>query len=195
MTYFFKRAEIVLAVLSGGSLIACWMNHPEWILVFASLLTLHLLLNFFFFKQIVQKSKYKFTFIPQRVFSLYGFSATAITITLIGVIFKQLFLDGSNLLLLCGMAMMALSIITHTLIYSIGKKQNAVKVVKRLFIYFMIGAIFYFVPNSLFVHLNLRKYPEYAKIVEEYLNNPDDFELRKRVDTARKEMVKKDSIQ
>ncbi len=187
MTYFFKRAEIVLAVLSGGSLIACWMNHPEWIFVFVGLITLHLLLNFFFFKQIIQKSKYKFTFIPQRVFTLYGFSATAIAITLIGVIFKQLFLDGVNLLLLCGMGMMALSIIIHALIFGISKKKNAVNIVKRLFIYFMIGAIFYFIPNSLFVHLNLRKYPEYAKLVEEYLNNPDDFELRKRVEKARAE--------
>ncbi len=194
MTYFFKRAEIFLAIGCVVFLGVCWMNNPELIMIFIVFVALLALLNFLFFKQIVQRSKYKFTFIPQRVFTLYGFSSTAITLCLIGVIFRQMYLDGANLLLLFGMGMLSISIIIHTLIYSIGKKSNAVKVVKRLFLYFMVAAFFYFVPNSLFVYLNLRKYPDYAKIIEQYLDNPDDIELRLQVNEARKELVKKDSI-
>ena len=191
MTYFFKRAETVLGVTSGVSLIICWwMNHPELILIFTISISLLILLNFLFLKQIIRKSRYKFTFMPQRVFTLYGFSSTAIAIALIGVVFRQMFLDGADFLLICGMAMLVVSIFIHAFIFGIKRNKNAVMLIKRLFIYFLIAFFFYFISNKMFVYLNLRKYPEYARLVEEHLNNPDDIELRIKVNEARKKISK-----
>ncbi|MGV8830325.1 MAG: hypothetical protein ACWA6U_18665, partial [Breznakibacter sp.] len=125
-----------------------------------------------------------------RIIGAIG-TGIALNISILGIVFRFLRYPGASFLLLTGLVLT--SIIA---IISLIKKQRDidgyyVSLLKRIAIFGTLCLVLVVMPYKIWLKINYPKNPEYVEAIMKSRANPDDPELRKKIDEEYDKMINK----
>lgn len=106
----------------------------------------------------------------------------SLSIVLLGILFKLLFLPGGLTQLSLGLACLLLVFLVVILKYFTNRKEYLKKALLRTLIGLALGTLLWVTPNNRLVDLLFFTNPEYAETFKEYLENPENEELAKKLE-------------
>jgi hypothetical protein len=106
----------------------------------------------------------------------------SLSIIALGILFRLLFLPGGNSQLTIGVATLWVLFIVLIIKYFTKRKEYLKKAIARILISVSLGTILLITPNNTLVDVLFFKNPEYAKVYKEYLENPENEELHKKLE-------------
>lgn len=143
-------------------------------------------------RDIFGKTSYKDTN-AKRIIVAVGLG-WAISLIVIGGLFKLQFWEGADMQLLIGLVNIGLILVIATIFYFRNKADYYKKIFKRIVIYGALGLVLYLTPTTTFLNLhyaNNHEYTEHPDFEEHYkkmLAEPDNLELREQLEQMRIEL-------
>jgi len=166
-----------LTLIPGGSILA--------VISLTTLACIYYPLGFAFFnkirlRKIFKRDSYK-GLTKFRIIGAIGIGMGLAAIC-IGILFKFQHWPGADTYLSSGLVT-TLIILIVAMIRFIKSKDNFYKrIFKRIAIIGGFGLILTIVSDSTITKIQFRNHPDYIKVYEEYIDNPQDEELRKKMD-------------
>lgn len=105
----------------------------------------------------------------------------ALALVIVGSMFQLLLWPGGTLILEFGLAFTALAFIDAVFYYFRSKVPYYIRTMTRIAIIGFMGLVVYAVPQSQFVDMYHGNNPEYAELKKQYLDNPDDENIKERL--------------
>ena len=180
----FAILGIILKVfhVPGGSILAA--------LVFSTLSMFYYVFSFALFngirlRDIFKKVSYKDTN-AKRIIGAVGLG-WAISVIIIGVLFKLQFWAGADFQLLTGLVTIGVILLIAIIFYFRSKAEYYKRIFKRIAIYGGLGLMLYLTPSSVFVDIYYRNNPDYAELFKKVLASPDNLELREQLEQMKTE--------
>lgn len=101
---------------------------------------------------------------------------------LIGILFKLLFLPGATFMLFVGLLLSIVNLLVVLVKYIRSADAFLQKAIARLAIIGSLGLFFYLTPQEGLVDIIYFGNPEYARLYKEYLQDPDNKEIKEKMD-------------
>ena len=101
---------------------------------------------------------------------------------LIGILFKLLFLPGATFMLFVGLLLSFVNLLVVLVKYIRSADAYLQKAIARLAIIGSLGLFFYLTPQEGLVDILYFRNPEYARLYKEYLQDPDNKEIKEKMD-------------
>ena len=190
-----KKAEIILGAIalialalnlllvSGGGVLT--------VLSLSTLSVLYMYLSFALFngirlRHIFKKDSYKGISTMRIVGAIL--TGLALSMTIIGLLFKFQSWPGATVNLAIGLLGLAIALIVVTIKYSKTKSDYYTKIFKRIAVFGGLGLILIILPKETWLELKYRDHPDYVEAVKKAMSDPDNQELWDKVDEERQRM-------
>ncbi len=111
----------------------------------------------------------------------------ALSMTLIGILFKLLRWPGSEFLSL-GVTGISIAIVAGAIKYSSTKSEFYARILKRAIVIGLIGAFFMLAPETSLLEMQYRNYPSYIDAVKKSLRDPGNKILWEDLQNERKKL-------
>lgn len=131
-------------------------------------------------KKIFDKNSYKGISALRMIGSIGA--GIALSILCIGILFKIQYWKGSTVNLSVGIVISVIVLIIAFIQYSKSKSEFYTKIFKRIAILGVIGLLLFFIPSMTIRKFQYRNHPEFIKAYENYIKNPQDIELQRKLD-------------
>ncbi len=131
------------------------------------------------FKQILKVESYKEIHKPYIIVSIGA--GIALSIICIGVLFKLSHWPGSMEMLILGVSVLLISGMVLILRYIISRESFFIRVIKRILIIGSLGLILLCISDLTIARIQLRNNADYIRALDEYEKDPQNVELRKKV--------------
>ena len=113
----------------------------------------------------------------------------ALSILLMGMLFKLLSLPGADAMLIIGLASIGLLLLVVFIqVLRKGLNRFFSAILKRGILYFAFGLILYSVPSEKRIAFIYHDYPEYVEAYKEYSKDPTNEELQKKLEEEHKKV-------
>ena len=132
------------------------------------------------FRQIFKKKSYE-GLSALRIFGSIG-AGMAFSAICMGILFKIQRWAGANLMLIDGLVPTFIILIIALIKYFKTKGKFYIEILKRTAIIGALGLLFFYTSTLTIVKIRFRNHPDYIKAYEMYLNNPEDEELKQKLD-------------
>ena len=184
-----KKIEFIVGLIAILGIILKIFHIPGnsilTVLVFLTLAMFYYVCSFALFngiklRDIFKKVSYKDTN-AKRIIGAVGLG-WAISLIIIGGLFKLEFLAGADFQLLTGLVTIGLILLIAIIFYFRSKAAYYKRIFKRIAIYGGLGLILYLTPSSVFVDIYYRNNPDYAELFKKVLASPDNLELREQLE-------------
>jgi hypothetical protein len=182
----FLGLTMILMHLPGGSFFTLT---PFIILAFIYMYSGFALFNGIRFRRVFKKDSYH-NIKPTRIVGAIGIGM-ALNISILGVIFKFLHYPGASFLLLAGLVSTGIIATVSVIKKKKDKDGYYLNILKRVAVFGTLCLILVVMPFRTWLIINHPKDPEYIEAVIKFRANPDDPELRKKVDEEWEKMVNK----
>jgi hypothetical protein len=191
-----RKAEIILVItiVAGIAGNLFWIEYSnEIFMIGCSLLaTMYFYLGFALFnevpfRQIFKKASYK-DISSGRIIGSIGLGIV-FSIIIIGFQFKFLLLPGSHEMLIIGNEFLTVVTIVAAFMFFIrhkGKSEFYPRNFKRMIPILCIGLFTYWLPLDTLIDIRYRDRPKYAELLKQSIENPEDEELRNKLQEQRK---------
>ncbi|NEM96608.1 hypothetical protein [Pontibacter burrus] len=190
-----KNAEIVLGAIA---LIALMLN--SLLAPFGNLLTvlsisaisvLYMYLSFALFnrlrlRHIFKKDSYNGISTMRIVGAVL--TGLALSITLIGILFKFQAWPGATINLGVGLSGLVIALLVGAVKYTRSKSDYYTKIFKRIAVYGGIGLIMLLLPEETWLEFKYRNHPDYVKAVKKAMAESDNQELWDKAEEERRKM-------
>lgn len=166
-----------LNFIPGGSIFALF--------ALSTLACIYSILGFAIFngirlRQVFKKESYK-GLTPLKIIGAIGVG-WALSSTCMGILFKILQWSGAENILMLGLVQTLIVLIIALILFVKNKAPFYKRIFKRIAIIGGFGLILSFVSNLTLVKIEFRNHPRYIEAFKEYQDNPEDDELRKKMD-------------
>jgi hypothetical protein len=194
-----KRFELILGLLIIASIALKLLHVPgSSLLLILTLLTLSMiyyvfsvaLINGIKFRDIFTKQSYK-SLCAKRIISAIGFGL-AISVLIMGVLFKLQIWSGASGLLLIGLVSTGIILLISVFYYMKDKSESYIRIIKRIAIYGSFGLMMSIITTSTLVDIYYRDNPDYAELYKKILSNPDNVELQEQFEQMEKGLLEKE---
>jgi len=138
------------------------------------------------FRDFFRKASYKDTN-AKKIIGAVGLG-WALSLIVIGGLFKLQLWAGANVQLLTGLVTIGLILVIATVFYFRNKAEYYKRIFKRIAIYGAFGLVLYLTPSSTLVDIYYRNNPDYAELFKKVLTAPDNLELREQLEQMRAKM-------
>ena len=107
------------------------------------------------------------------------FTGITFSICVVGILFKLQFWPGAEINLLTGMVLCALTVIVAIFLRNRKEADEGMHnyfrvLIKRALLAISFAALFFAVPQRTIINIEYRKDPEYARLLNEFLADPDN---------------------
>ena len=179
-----------LFLLPGGSILT--------ILGLTSLSVFHYAFSFTIFNgiqlgNIFKKQSYKDTNVFRIAVSVL--IGIALSITIIGGLFKLQLWTGSNFQMMLGLGVLGTILPIAIFFYFRTKAEFYSRVIKRVAFYGGLGLILFITPTDSIVDFYYGRNPEYAELFKKTLAEPENKELEEQLKQMRKDIRERDSAE
>ena len=188
-----RKLETTLAALSvivlGLNFLLVRYAAPATFLIFGIFSLFYWLFGFALFnnipfRSIFKKDAYKETYWKRIVGAfLTGY---ALSIVIIGILFRFQFLPGGKFLLLFGFCCLSIILLIAIAKYEKTKSLLYTRVIKRIIIIGGLGLFLYFLPSNTLVDIKYRNFPEYAEALKNTLNYPSGITTAEKIELDEK---------
>jgi magnesium-transporting ATPase (P-type) len=113
------------------------------------------------------------------------FTGFALSVIVIGVLFKIMLWQGSGANLLAGMLAIFIPLAVSIIKYSSLKDSFYLNVIKRTSVAIIVAVSFYLMPVEYLWNVYYKDAPEYIEALKKAKENPGDYELKEDVNTER----------
>ncbi len=172
-----------LLLVSGGGVMTVLMLSIYSMLYFA---LSFIILNNIELKNAFKKESYKGISTARIIGSIA--TGIALSITIIGVLFKFQSYPGANLELINGLTGMIIVLIVGLIRYIKTKNKFYINVFKRLLIVGGFGLILILMPKGMLIDVKYRNHPEYAKALKNVTVNPFNKDFQDKLQEERQKM-------
>lgn len=165
---------------SGGDVIVLFTT--------LTLASLYYAFGFLFFNQIRLRNIFKkdvYKNVPTVRIVLAVVTGLGLSTVLIGSLFKILSLTGADQMLLIGLFITAAMLITSLTLFIKEKNKNSKFILWRVGVIGFIGFSLIMTPNLSILELQYRNHPNYIEAYRDYLADPQNEELYKKVELER----------
>jgi hypothetical protein len=115
----------------------------------------------------------------------------ALSITLVGLMFKIMSWPGAAVNLGVGLAGLIIAAIIGGVKYALSSATYYIRIFKRIGLYGAIGTLLFFLPKDYWITAKYRNYPEYVEAYKKATASPDNKELWQELDEERKKIHQK----
>lgn len=131
-------------------------------------------------RKVLKKDSYKDNRRP-RIIGAIGVGIGLSTVTL-GMLFKIQHWPGATINLLIGLTILAITFLVSLLKYIRYRDPFYTFMFRRIIIFGALGAVLFFLPDFTLEKIQYRNYPNYIKAIDQYLENPNDPELKQKME-------------
>jgi len=192
-----KKLEKILGIIAIITLVLHLNNVSGATLLmsltFFTLTFIYFYLGFAFFnnirlRDITKKESYKGVNTMKILGAIFG--GLTLSITLLGILFKLQFWPGASLLLIIGLSALLIVTIISLIKYKVNKSHLYKNIIIRAAIIGICGIILLMSPSNILIEIKYRNHPEYIEAIKKLNQDPDNIELRKKVEEEYKKMYK-----
>src|SRR5690606_34042119 len=108
--------------------------------------------------------------------------------------FKLQFWPGASLLLIIGLSALLIVTIISLIKYKVNKSHLYKNIRIRAAITGICGIILFMSPSNILIEIKYRNHPEYIEAIKKLNQDPDNIELRKKVEEEYKKMYKSNTL-
>ncbi len=193
-----KKFELMLGLFAIFAVILKFLQIPgNGILTVLTFLTLSIFyyLSFALFngvrlRDIFKSSAYKDTNAKRIIGAVgLGFAFSAI---ITGALFKLQFWPGGTVQLRIGLIITGIILIVATFFYFRNKIEYYNRIFKRIAVIGGLGLLVYLTPTNLLVDIYYSDNPDYAELYKQVLADPDNQELRDKLEKKDQEILEND---
>ncbi|MBB6610380.1 hypothetical protein H7F15_04960 [Pontibacter sp. Tf4] len=190
-----KKTEIILGAMAAVALITNLLFAPTGnILIVLSLSVLSILymylsfalFNGIRFRHILKKESYKGISTMRIIGAI--FTGLALSITLIGILFKYQLWPGATINLRVGLSGLVLMVLIGAVGYARSKAAYYANIAKRIAIYGALGIIMLLLPTDELIEIRYRNHPEYAEALKKAIAAPGNEDLWQKAEAERQRM-------
>ena len=190
-----KKGEIIIATLSlialGLNLLLIPGGGVLTVLTLSTLSMLYMNLSFALFngirlRNIFKKDSYK-GISTMRIIGAVG-TGLALSMTIIGLLFKFQSWPGASLNLGAGLVGLLIATVIGTIKYFRNKSDFYTKIFKRIAVFGGLGLILMLTPKTTWVEIKYRNQPTYVDALKKAMAAPDNKELWDKVEVERQKM-------
>ena len=190
-----KKGEIIIATLSlialGLNLLLIPGGGVLTVLTLSTLSMLYMNLSFALFngirlRNIFKKDSYK-GISTMRIIGAVG-TGLALSMTIIGLLFKFQSWPGASLNLGAGLVGLLIATVIGTIKYFRNKSDFYTKIFKRIAVFGGLGLILMLIPKTTWVEIKYRNQPTYVDALKKAMAAPDNKELWDKVEVERQKM-------
>jgi hypothetical protein len=164
-------------LIPGGSILIVF---PGMILA-----CLYFYLGFALFNNVSLKGLFKKTTYKElstkRILGSVGIG-TGLSIAIIGIMFKIQHWPSASLFLGTGLVISFIGLIIVTIKFIKTKDKFYLKLISRIAIIGVFGFFLFIIPDIFLVKIKFRNHPEYINAYEKYIQNPQDPELKEKLE-------------
>lgn len=190
-----KKAEIIILTLSiiaiGLNLLLIPGAGVLTALTLSTLSVIYMYFGFAFFNDIRLRNIFKKEAYGQidklRIIGAIG-TGFALSLTIIGLLFKFQFWPGADYNLGAGLFGLLIVTIVGAIKYSKNKSEYYKRIFTRVALFGGLGLILILIPNSTWIEIKYRNHPAYADALKKSIAAPEDKELWEKVEVERKRM-------
>jgi hypothetical protein len=179
-----------MAAIPGGSILSvlalCGLSVFYFYFSFAVLNGIH-------GRDIFKKAAYK-DIAAADIVSAIG-AGIALSIVVIGLLFKVMFWPGGSFMLLAGCLALIIAAIIGGIRLRTSKSAFPARLLKRAVIFGSLGLLCFFLPSNFFLKIKYRQHPEYVKAVEAASANPDDEELQRKANEEHQKLFDDEGVE
>ncbi|EJF10152.1 hypothetical protein [Pontibacter sp. BAB1700] len=190
-----KKTEIVLGAIAVVALILNLLFVPGssilTVISLSAISVLYMYLSFALFngvrlRYIFKKNSYKGISTMRIIGAVL--TGLALSITLIGLLFKFQDWPGATINLGVGLFGLVIALIVGAVKYSKSKSDYYTKIFKRIAVYGGLGLIMLLLPKEAWLEFRYRNHPEYVKAVKKAMAESDNQELWDKAEEERQKM-------